>query len=57
VVLEAVRALVAVRLQAAAGLGTDADAVADLDVFDVASDLDGLADNLVTYAAGFTLSS
>ena len=41
----------AVRLQAAEGLGTNADAVANLDMPDVLAHLDGLADDLVANTA------
>lgn len=54
-VLETVRAIGAVRLQTAKRLSAYTDAVVDLDVLDVLSDLDGSADNLVTYAASFML--
>lgn len=52
VALAAGGALWAVWLEAAAGLGADADAVADLDVFYVAADADGLAYYFVADAAG-----
>lgn len=42
----------AIGLQAAEGLGTDADAVAKCDVLHVAPYPDGFANNLVTDTAG-----
>lgn len=41
-------------LAAGVCLCTNTDAVADLDVLDVATDLDGLANNLVANAASYT---
>lgn len=49
--LEALAAAWAVWLLAAVCLGTYTDTVTDLDVLDILSDLDGLANNLVTNAA------
>jgi hypothetical protein len=52
VVFEAGGALVAVGLEAGGRLSTDADAVAEGNVFDVVADTDGGADDFVAYAAG-----
>lgn len=48
-------ALSAVLSEAAAGLSAYTDAVTDLDVLDILTDLDGLADDFVTDTAGFML--
>ena len=53
VVLEADGAVWAVGLQAAAGLGADADTVAEFDVLDIAADADGFSYEFMTDAAGF----
>lgn len=54
--LQAVGALIAVRLQARVCLSTNTDAVTDLDVLNVLANLDGLADNLVANTACFSMS-
>jgi hypothetical protein len=48
-------ALAAVFAETAAGLGTYTDSVADLDVLDLVTDADGLADDLVADTAGCLL--
>jgi hypothetical protein len=55
VVLDAVRAVWAVSLQARACLRADTDTVALLDVLYVLSDLDGLSNNLVANDAGWAM--
>lgn len=44
--------LAVVASEIGADLSTDTDAVADLDVLDLASDLDGTTDDFVAYAEG-----
>jgi hypothetical protein len=53
VVLQALRAVWAVLLQARASLSADTDTVSLLYVLDVLSDFDGLANDLMTDDAGW----
>jgi hypothetical protein len=53
VVLQSLRAIWAILLQARASLSADTDAVALLDVLDVLSNLDGLSNNLMADDASF----